>query len=102
MLARQVWELKSWLQVKNIKPRAILALEFQTMFLFSPVTWCGLGGGETVLVRETARNVHCRSGQGHLDTPVSFLCPSWTEGAHPPFRVRALVWGRPMPTADPT
>lgn len=58
--------------------------------------------GETVLVRETARNVHCRSGQGHLDTPVSFLCPPWTEGVHPPFRVRALVWERPMPTVDPT
>lgn len=72
MLARQVWELESWLQVKNIKPRAILALEFQTMFPFSPVTWCGLGGGRLSL----SGKQHGTSTAGPGRGTWTHLCPS--------------------------
>lgn len=78
--ARQVWGPVSWLQIRKIKQRAILALlSADTVPILACDTggWCGeretlsLSGNST----ERPLQSSCRLRPRHLDTPLTFLCP---------------------------
>lgn len=69
---------QSWLQIKTIKPRAILASGVQTMFPFSPATPGGGGAGRLCPRREqhgtsAAPGLRARAGApGHPHVPLSW------------------------------